>query len=376
MPQPRQIRHARIPGAVRPPCRVPRAPPPARTPRPAGSRGARTRTNTPRRRSPVRPRADREAYPCTTPPRSYSRNDCTGKIRRRDASMKSSAQVVVIGGGVVGASVLFHLTELGWTDVVLLERKELTAGSTWHAAGGMHTLNGDPNVAKLQQYTVELYRKIEERSGQNCSIHMPGGLMLADDRERMDWLRMAQARGRYLGMDMEIISAAEAKRMFPLLEEQYFIGALFDQAEGHVDPAGVTLAYAGCARQAGAEICQHTWVSDLRQRPDGTWDVITDSGEIHAEHIVNAGGLWAREVGRMIGLELPVLAMEHMYLITEDMDEVAEHNAAPGHKLPMGLDSLGGPRDAVDLRPAVAGCRSRPDRPVAGDRVQALSRAG
>src|ERR1700684_3261494 len=261
-----------------------------------------------------------------------------GKFRRRDASMKSSAQVVVIGGGVVGASVLFHLTELGWTDVVLVERKELTAGSTWHAAGGMHTLNGDPNVAKLQQYTVGLYQEIEQRSGRNCGIHMSGGLTLAGDRERMDWLRMAQARGRYLGIDMEIISPAEAKQLFPLLEEQYFVGALFDPAEGHVDPTGVTWAYAGCARQAGAEIYQHTWVSDLRQRPDGTWDVITDGGEIHAEHIVNAGGLWAREVGRMIGLELPVLAMEHMYLITEDMHEVAEHNAATGHELPMGLD--------------------------------------
>src|SRR5690349_21190756 len=341
MPQPRPIRRARIPGAARPPCRAPRAPPPGRTPRPAGSRAARTRTNTPRRRSPARRRADREAYPCATPPWSYSRNDCTGKVRRRDASMKSSAQVVVIGGGVVGASVLFHLTELGWTDVVLVERSELTAGSTWHAAGGMHTLNGDPNVAKLQQYTVGLYREIERRSGQNCSIHMPGGLMLAGDRERMDWLRMAQARGRYLGMDMEIISAAEAKQLFPLLEEKYFVGALFDPAEGHVDPTGVTRAYAACARQAGAEIYQHIWVSDLRQRPDGTWDVITDSGEIHAEHIVNAGGLWAREVGRMIGLELPVLAMEHMYLITEEMEEVAEYNAATGHELPMGLDFAG-----------------------------------
>ena len=133
-------------------------------------------------------------------------------------------QVVVIGGGVVGASVLFHLTEAGWTDVVLVERKELTAGSTWHSAGGMHTLNGDPNVSKLQQYTIELYRQIEARSGQDCSIHLPGGLMLADDRERLDWLRMAQARGRYLGMELEIITAAEAKAMFPLLEEQYFVG--------------------------------------------------------------------------------------------------------------------------------------------------------
>ena len=255
--------------------------------------------------------------------------------------MKSTAQVVVIGGGVVGASVLFHLTEAGWTDVVLVERKELTAGSTWHSAGGMHTLNGDPNVARLQQYTIELYEKIEQRSGQNCSIHLPGGLMLANDRERLDWLRMAKARGRYLGMDLEIISAAEAKAMFPMMEEQYFVGAIFDPVEGHVDPSGVTNAYAICARQAGAEVYRHTWVSALSQRADGTWDVITDKGEIHAEHIVNAGGLWAREIGRMIGIELPVLGMEHMYLVTEDMAEVAEHNASTGKELPGVIDFAG-----------------------------------
>jgi dimethylglycine dehydrogenase len=252
--------------------------------------------------------------------------------------MKSSAQVVVIGGGVVGASVLYHLAEAGWADVVLVERKELSAGSTWHSAGGMHTLNGDPNVAKLQQYTIQLYRTIEERSGQDCSIHLPGGLMLAGDRERLDWLRMAQARGRYLGMELDIISPAEAKAMFPLMEEQYFVGALFDPVEGHLDPFSVTNAYTVCARQGGAEVYRHTWVSDLRQRLDGTWDVITDRGEIHAEHIVNAGGLWAREVGRMIGLELPVLGMEHMYLVTDEMPEVAAHNAATGHEMPMALD--------------------------------------
>ncbi len=255
--------------------------------------------------------------------------------------MKSSAQVVVIGGGVVGASVLYHLTEAGWTDVVLVERKELTAGSTWHSAGGMHTLNGDPNVSKLQQYTIELYQQIEARSEQDCSIHLPGGLMLADDRERLDWLRMAQARGRYLGMELEIITPSEAKALFPLLEEQYFVGALFDPVEGHLDPSGVTNAYAICARQKGAEVYRHTWVSDLRQRSDGTWDVITDQGEIHAEHIVNAGGLWAREVGRMVGLELPVLGMEHMYLVTEDMEEVADHRSATGRELPMALDFAG-----------------------------------
>ena len=255
--------------------------------------------------------------------------------------MKSSTQVVVIGGGVVGASVLYHLTKAGWTDVVLVERKELTAGSTWHSAGGMHTLNGDPNVSKLQQYTIELYRQIEAESGQYCSIHLPGGLMLASDRERMDWLRMAQARGRYLGMELEIISAKEAKQYFPLLEEKYFVGALYDPVEGHVDPTGVTNAYAICARNRGAEIYRHTKVEELHQRDDGTWDVITDKGEIHTEHVVNAGGLWAREVGRMVGIELPVLAMEHMYLVTEDMPEVAANMALTGKEMPMALDFKG-----------------------------------
>ncbi len=256
--------------------------------------------------------------------------------------MKSSAQVVVVGGGVVGASVLYHLTKAGWTDVVLLERKQLTAGSTWHAAGGMHTLNGDPNVARLQQYTVNLYKEIEAESGQNCSIHLPGGLMLADTPERLDWLRMAQARGRYLGMHMEIISMKEAKQLNPLLEEKYFVGALYDEDEGSVDPYGVTHAYAICARNRGAEVYTDTWVTDLQQRPDGTWDVNTDRDHtIHAEHVVNAGGLWAREVGRMVGLELPVLAMEHHYLMTEPMDEVIEYNRVNGRELPHMIDFAG-----------------------------------
>ena len=256
--------------------------------------------------------------------------------------MKSSARVVVIGGGVVGASVLYHLTKAGWTDVVLVERKQLTAGSTWHAAGGMHTLNGDPNVARLQQYTVNLYKEIEKESGQNCGIHLPGGLMLADTPERLDFLRMAQARGRYLGMHMEMLSMKEAKALNPLLEEKYFVGALYDEDEGSVDPYGVTHAYAICAKNRGAEVYTDTWVTGLNHRPDGTWDVITDQDHtIHAEHVVNAGGLWAREVGRMCGLELPVLAMEHHYLMTEPMDEVIEYNKTMGRELPHIIDFAG-----------------------------------
>jgi dimethylglycine dehydrogenase len=233
--------------------------------------------------------------------------------------LKNQARVVVIGGGVVGASVLYHLTKAGWKDVLLIERGELTCGSTWHAAGGMHTINGDPNVAKLQQYTINLYKEIERVSGQSCGMHVTGGIMLAGTRERMDWLKMAQARGRYLGMELEIISVDEAARLFPLMNKEHFVGALLDPIEGHVDPYGVTQAYAKAAQLGGAEIVRHTRVTDLKPCRDGTWDVITEQGNVHAEHVVNAGGLWAREVGRMAGLELPVLAMEHQYLITEDI---------------------------------------------------------
>lgn len=255
--------------------------------------------------------------------------------------MKTDAQVVVIGGGVVGASVLYHLTKNGWTDVVLLERAELTAGSTWHSAGGMHTLNGDPNVAKLQQYTIELYREIEEASGQDCGIHLTGGVMLADTEERMDWLRMAHARGRYLGMDTELISMAEAKKLMPILEEKYFVGAMYDAHEGHVDPSGVTHAYAQCARNNGAEIYRNSWARSIERSPDdGRFRVEVfntpsqeTKGSIDCDHVVNAGGLWAREVGRMVGLELPLLAMEHMYLLTEDIPMVAEHNAQHGEMM-------------------------------------------
>jgi dimethylglycine dehydrogenase len=237
--------------------------------------------------------------------------------------MRSAARVVVVGGGVVGASVLYHLTQAGWSDVMLIERDELTCGSTWHAAGGLHTVNGDPNVARLQQYTINLYREIERISGQSCGVHLTGGLMLAGTRERFDWLRMAQARGRYLGMELEMLTVEEAAQRFPLLDKRHFVGAMFDPVEGHVDPYGVTHAYAKSAQIAGAEVVRHTRVVDLKSRADGTWDVITDHGNVHAEHVVNAGGLWAREVGRMVGVELPILAMEHQYLITEEVPQIA-----------------------------------------------------
>ena len=236
--------------------------------------------------------------------------------------MKTHARVVVIGGGVVGASVLYHLTKIGWKDVVLLEKHELTSGSTWHAAASVHTYNSDANVSKLQKYTIDLYREIERASGQSCGIHPTGNLVLAANDTVLDNIRMMASRGKYLGLEMEFLSPLEAKAYNPLLDENEFICALYRKDGGHVDPNGVTHAYVGAARKAGAEVHRFTQVTGLEQRADGTWDVITDKGRIHAEHVVNAAGLWAREIGRMAGIELPVLAMEHMYIVTEEIPEI------------------------------------------------------
>jgi dimethylglycine dehydrogenase len=255
--------------------------------------------------------------------------------------MTRQYRAVVIGGGVVGCSVLYHLARAGWTDVLLVERSELTSGSTWHAAGGFHTLNGDPNVARLQAYTISLYKELEELTGLSCGLHLVGGVMMADSPDRMDFLRMAHARGRCLGMETELITPLEAKAMFPLMDESHFVGALWDPVEGHLDPSGTTHAYAKAARMLGAEIELRNPVTELTQDADGTWNVITKNGTIRAEHVVNAGGLWAREVGRMVGVELPVLAMEHMYLLTEDMPEVIEFNEKMGRELIHVIDFKG-----------------------------------
>lgn len=255
--------------------------------------------------------------------------------------MKSHYRAVIIGGGVVGCSVLYHLAKAGWSDIALIERSELTSGSSWHAAGGFHTLNGDPNVAKLQAYTINLYKELEALSGQSCSLHLVGGFMMADSPERMDFLRTLHAKGRYLGMETELVTPAEAKAMFPLMDETNFVGALWDPVEGHLDPSGTTHAYAKAARKLGADIVLRNRVTELTQQPDGIWNVVTEQGTVKCEHVVNAGGLWAREIGRMVGIELPLLAMEHMYLLTEDMPEVIEYNETTGRELCHVIDFKG-----------------------------------
>ena len=241
------------------------------------------------------------------------------------ASLPTHAKAVVIGGGVVGCSVLYHLAKLGWKDVALLERSELTSGSSWHAAGMIHTINADPNIARLQEYTINLYREIEEISGQSCGIHRPGGIYLASTPERLDYLKQERAKARYMGLETAFISLEEAQALNPLIDPSKYLGALFEPVDGHVDPAGVTHAFAKAAQHYGATVHPRTPVLETRALADGGWEVVTPNGTIKTEFLINAAGLWAREVGLLAGVELPVQPMEHHYLITEAIPEIEAH---------------------------------------------------
>ena len=252
--------------------------------------------------------------------------------------MQTHAQVVVIGGGVVGCSILFHLAKFGWTDSVLLERSELTSGSSWHAAGQIHTISSDPNISRLQGYTINLYREIEELSGQSVGLHQTGGFYLASNQDWYDYLKRERSKARYMGLDQEFISVEEAARRHPLIDPSHYIAALWDPLDGDIDPSGVTYAYAKAARVHGARYHTHTCVLETRPRTDGGWDVVTDKGTIATEHVVNAGGLWAREVGHLAGLDLPLQPMEHHYLITEPIPEIVERG---DERLPAGIDYEG-----------------------------------
>lgn len=245
--------------------------------------------------------------------------------------MKSHAQAVIIGGGVVGCSVLYHLTKLGWKDVVLVERAELTSGSTWHAAGGFHTLNSDPNIAQLQGYTIGLYKELEEITGQSCGLHHVGGVTLACDQDRMDFLTTERAKHRYMGLDTHLVTPKEIAELCPVINIDGVIGGLFDPLDGHLDPSGTTQAYAKAARQGGAEIILRNRVVELVRKPDDSWDVVTEQGTINCEYVVNAAGLWAREVGAMAGVYHPLHPMEHQYLVTDDIAEVYERDSELPH---------------------------------------------
>ena len=258
----------------------------------------------------------------------FVKEGATGK------SLPGHTKVAIIGGGVVGCSILYHLSKFGWKDTILLERDELTSGSSWHAAGQIHTISSDPNISRLQSYTIDLYKEIEELSGQSIGLHLTGGFYLASNKTWYDYLKRERSKARYMGLEQEWISPKEVAERHPLIDPKHYIAALWDDQDGDLDPSGTTYAFAKAAKHHGGQYFTHTPVTATTQRADGTWDVVTSKGTVNAEHVVNCGGLWAREVGHLAGMNLPVQPMEHHYLLTETIDEVKNF----GSRLPCGID--------------------------------------
>lgn len=236
--------------------------------------------------------------------------------------MRTEAQAVVIGGGVIGCSILYHLAKLGWSDVVLLERDELTSGSTWHAAANIHGLHDSTNISRIQHYTMKLYKELEAETGQSCGVFQPGSLYLAQTEAREHQLRLQAAKAKLYGMNFYEIGIEEARRLNPLVNFDGIRCVMYEPDGGNVDPSGVTNAYAVGARQRGAEIHRFTPVTATERQADGSWIVRTPKGDICTQWVVNAAGLWGREVAALAGVELPLQPTEHQYFVTETMAEI------------------------------------------------------
>jgi dimethylglycine dehydrogenase len=242
-----------------------------------------------------------------------------------------TARAVVIGGGIVGASVLYHLARAGWTDVVLVERGELASGSTWHAAGNTPHFSTSLNLSRIHLASTELYQRLEAETGQAVGFHRPGSLRLASVPDRMDEYRRHRGKARTIGLPFEVIGPDEIRRLHPLVETRGLLGAVWNPEDGHVDPTSVTQALVKGARDRGARVHRHTRVTGLGRTPGGEWWIVTDQGELLAEVVVNAAGTWAREVGQLAGLDLPIVPMEHQYLVTEAVPEIT----ALGREMPL-----------------------------------------
>ena len=253
--------------------------------------------------------------------------------------MEKNVKVIVIGGGVVGCSILYHLAKFGLKDCILLERKELTSGSSWHAAGNVHVISNDPNISRLMAYTINLYKEIEETSGHSTGFKPSGGFYLASNEIWADYLKRERSKARYMGLDQEFVSLDEIAKKNPLIDPKRYISALWDPIDGEVDPSGVTYAFAKSAKVHGGKYYTNTVVEDTKQKNNGTWDVVTNKGTINTEILINAGGLWAREVGNLAGINLPVQPMEHHYLITDSIPEI--ESLPKGQRLPVGTDFEG-----------------------------------
>ncbi|WP_282181901.1 GcvT family protein [Aliiroseovarius marinus] len=251
----------------------------------------------------------------------------------------TKARVVIIGGGVVGASTLYHLGLKGWTDCVLLEKNELTAGSTWHAAGNVPTFSNSWAIMNMQRYSTELYSRLGEEVDYPMNYHQSGSIRLAHTKERMQEFERACSMGRYQGIGMEIWTPEQAKERYPFLETHDLMGVLWDPSDGDIDPAQVTQALAKGARDMGQKILRFTPATSVTQKEDKSWIVHTEMGDIECDYVVNAAGYYAQRVGEMFkpygGRTVPMMVMEHQYLLTEQIPEIEAWSKEHGSKLPL-----------------------------------------
>ena len=253
--------------------------------------------------------------------------------------MKSHARVVVIGGGVVGVGTLYALAKKGWSDIVLVERNELTSGSTWHAAGLLPLFNMSYSVGKVHQYSLDLYSKLEEETGQHVGLRQVSNIRLAQTKDRMDEFMYYAGIAETIGVHVNLLTPEQVKEIWPLCNTEGLLGAIQHPNDGYVQPADLTQAMAKGARDRGAEIYRHTRVIAIEQKPNDEWLVKTDKGDITCEHLVTATGNFVRQTGDMLGLDIPVIPVEHQYIVTEAHPEIKQR-----HK--DGLPEMGVLRDA------------------------------
>ncbi|MCG5483777.1 GcvT family protein [Sinorhizobium alkalisoli] len=290
------------------------------------------------------------------------------------SSLPSHARVVIIGGGAVGASSLYHLARAGWSDCVLLEKNELTAGSTWHAAGNVPTFSSSWSIMNMQRYSASLYRELGARVDYPMNYHVTGSIRLGHSKARLQEFKRVVGMGRYQGMDLDILTPDEMCGRYPFLETHDLTGALYDPYDGDIDPAQLTQALAKGARDLGAKVVRFCPVTAARRETD-EWVLTTPQGEIRCEYVVNAAGYYAREVGRMFGREVPMMVMSHQYILFDEIPELAAWSKEAGHKLPLlrDVDSsyyLRQEKYGMNLGPYERNCRahwSTPEDPMPED---------
>ncbi len=277
-------------------------------------------------------------------------------------NIPSTARVVIIGGGAVGVSSLYHLAKAGWTDCVLLEKNELTSGSTWHAAGNVPTFSSSWSLMNMQRYSAELYRDLAAEVDYPINYHVTGSVRLAHGKERMREFQRAKGMGRYQGMSIDVIGPDEIKTRYPFLETHDLTGALYDPNDGDIDPAQLTQALAKGARELGAKIIRFCPVSGVRRDGD-EWVIETTQGEIRCEYVVNAAGYRAKEVGKLFGRDIPMMVMSHQYILFEEIPELAAWTKENGKKLPLLRDVdtsyyLRQEKNGMNLGPYERNCRA------------------